>query len=744
MNEERALGLQRNLGFSKSIVVKAEGLSGRLLLLWRQEVMVAELSKSRSHIDVLLSCDRLRIPQLRITGFYGELRQERRKESWYLMRFLKAQSDSPWLCLGDFNEVLLAEEQFGGNGREPWQVAAFQDAVSDCHLSDLGFHGLLYTWDNRQEGDRNVKVRLDRALGDDRFMSQLGVTEVFHLPLAESDHCGLLVEVRETVIPGRRRGRRKPRPFRYENMWKSHGEYMEFVNRTWDPGEGPCNLTAVSSALMSVQSALKKWDREVFGSVKEKVKKLRADLEMERSQTLYTGPTTREREIVAELADVLAREETMERQRSRISWLREGDRNTAFFQAKARARNRTNRIKVLTDEAGHTFTEQEDLERLACQFYQNLFSAQGDLQPELICQHVPQKVTPEMRELEQPFTELEVESALFQMAPNKSPGVDGFSAGFFQTHWQLVKPGVVSAVLGFLNGGDLPEDVNMTLLVLIPKTSNPQDLSQYRPISLCNVLYKLCSKTMANRLRLILDDVISDEQSAFVLGRLIMDNVLIAYECIHYLRIKKGKSGGCAIKLDMATAYDRVEWNYLNAIMLALGFPASWCSLVMKCVSSVSFSVRVNGVFSESFIPTRGIRQGDPISPYLFLLCSEGLSCMIKNIGPQYISRGVRVSRAAPWISHLLFADDCIIFSPATKRGADRVAAILNDYHRGSGQLVNKQKSAILFSTNCQQGNKEEVHTSLQISTEALGEKYLGLPTAAGRGATAAFDYVPA
>jgi hypothetical protein len=119
---------------------------------------------------------------------------------------------------------------------------------------------------------------------------------------------------------------------------------------------------------------------------------------------------------------------------------------------------------------------------------------------------------PEMCDmLERLFTEEEVESVLFQMAPNKAPGVNGFNAGFFQTHWQLVKPCVVSAVLGFLNGGELREDVNKTLLVLILKVSNPQDLSQFRPISLCNVLYKLCSKTMANRLRVILDDVIAEE-----------------------------------------------------------------------------------------------------------------------------------------------------------------------------------------------------------------------------------------
>ena len=143
--------------------------------------------------------------------------------------------------------------------------------------------------------------------------------------------------------------------------------------------------------------------------------------------------------------------------------------------------------------------------------------------------------------------------------------------------------------------------------------------------------------------------------------------MLIAYECIHYLRNKKGKTGACAIKLDMAKAYDRVEWNYLYDIMMALGFPAGWCNLVMRCITSVSFSVRVNGVLSPSFKPSRGIRQGDPISPYLFLLCSEGLTSMLKARGPQYISKGIQVSCRTPWISHILFADDCLIFTQASE-----------------------------------------------------------------------------
>ena len=194
----------------------------------------------------------------------------------------------------------------------------------------------------------------------------------------------------------------------------------------------------------------------------------------------------------------------------------------------------------------------------------------------------------------------------------------------------------------------MPDEVNSTTLVLIPKAKNPQIITNFRPISLCNVIYKLCSKVLPNRLRGFLDEIVSEEQSAFVPRRLITDNVLIAYECTHYLKRKKGKMGACAVKLDMAKAYDRVEWDYLKRIMLTLGFCDTFVSLIMRCVTSVSLSVRVNGVLTDSFRPSRGIRQGDPISPYLFLLCAEGLSCLLKSMGPMYLSRDVRVGIHAP------------------------------------------------------------------------------------------------
>lgn len=292
----------------------------------------------------------------------------------------------------------------------------------------------------------------------------------------------------------------------------------------------------------------------------------------------------------------------MFKQCSRIDWLKEGDRNTAFFHAKSREQAQTNWISALKKEDGSIITNQDDLETEAMDFYLKLFTRQEVLDPGPILNCVPGKVTEQMNEmLLKPFQEDEVREALFMMNPNKAPGPDGLTAGFYQHHWELIGPSVTNAVLDFLQGGDMPEKVNMTTIVLIPKVKQPQEMKQFRPISLCNVVYKICSKLLANRMRPFLDEIVSEEQSDFVPGRLITDNVLVAYECTHYLRRKKGKAGACAIKLDMAKAYDRVEWEYLRKVMLKLGFHVDYVSLVMRCVTSVSFSIKVNGELSKVF-----------------------------------------------------------------------------------------------------------------------------------------------
>ena len=205
---------------------------------------------------------------------------------------------------------------------------------------------------------------------------------------------------------------------------------------------------------------------------------------------------------------------------------------------------------------------------------------------------------------------------------------------FFQKYRSIVGTNVSNLVLNVLNHDMSVSEINKTNIALVPKNKNPQKMTDFRPNSLCNVVHKLSSKTLANRLKAILPFIMLENQSAFVANKLITDNILVAYEIMHYLKHKRGRNDSfMVIKLDMSKAFDRVEWSFIEMIMRKIGFDESWIDLVMKCITSVTYLVIINGSVHGSIVPTRGLKQGDPLSPYLFLLCVEGFSALINEAG---------------------------------------------------------------------------------------------------------------
>lgn len=218
------------------------------------------------------------------------------------------------------------------------------------------------------------------------------------------------------------------------------------------------------------------------------------------------------------------------------------------------------------------------------------------------------------------------------MHPSKSPGPNGMSHFFFQKYWNIIGYDVTEAILPVLNSGHMLRKMNYTHIVLIPRKNDPKQMSDYRPISLGNVVSRILSKVLANRLKLILAKIISDAQSAFVLNRLISDNTTVAYELLHRMRNKrKGKVGQMAVKLDISKAYDQVEWGFLQRIMLKLSLDHRWVTMAMETITIASYVVLINGEPKGFISPSRGIKQGDLLLPYLFLLCAEGLSALLKK-----------------------------------------------------------------------------------------------------------------
>lgn len=247
-----------------------------------------------------------------------------------------------------------------------------------------------------------------------------------------------------------------------------------------------------------------------------------------------------------------------------------------------------------------------------------------------------------------------------------------------------------------MHSGRLLRGINHTHIVLIPKVKCPMSTGQLRPISLCNVVYRVVPNVLANRLSECLSLVISPSQSVFVVGRLIQDNLLLGQGAINYLKSKRqGRQYGLALKLDMSKAYNRVEWEFVEQVMRKMGFCEKW---IMECVSTPSFSVLINGASSGYIVPSRCLRQEDPLSPYLFNICTEGLSSMVSDAE----QRGVRICRGALSISHLFFADDILMFAKATDGEAVAFRDILDQYGRASGHLNNFAKSSCFLARTLQ------------------------------------------
>lgn len=311
----------------------------------------------------------------------------------------------------------------------------------------------------------------------------------------------------------------------------------------------------------------------------------------------------------------------MWKQKSCELWLKEGDRNTKFFHLSTIIRWRRNHIDAIKSEEGHWVTSPTQIKQTILSSFKNLYAKEFVSFPEHLDNLMTNCITEEDNDLLKKIpSREEIKETLFHMHDLKAPSPDGFPALFYKEFWPTVGDAVTNAVLSFFTNGCLPREANSSLIVLIPKSANPTTANNFHPISLCNFVYKVISKILVTNQRPILDKIISPCQSAFIPGRWITENQVIAHELLHSFKMRKVKSGFMALKIDLQKAYDRFNWNFIHAILKNLGFNAMFINWILTCINSVSFEVLVNGGKTGQFNPSRGLRQGDLLSPYLFIL----------------------------------------------------------------------------------------------------------------------------
>lgn len=323
-----------------------------------------------------------------------------------------------------------------------------------------------------------------------------------------------------------------------------------------------------------------------------------------------------------------------------------------------------------------------------------------------------------------PVSAKEVKSAILKIDSNRSPGPDGYGSGFFKAAWDIVGTSVTEAVLEFFQTGELLQQLNATNIALIPKVEAPEFASQYMPISCFNVIYKCISKILCNKLSKAIEIIVADNQAAFVQGRSMIHNILICHDLMrHY---NKKTSPRCLMKIDLKKAYDMVSWEFVEEALNGYGFPQKFTQLIMACVSSTKFTVKVNGGGYGYFPERRGLRQGDSLSPLLVVLVMEYLSRVLKCM------RNLPDFKFHPMcknlkLTHLIFADDLMIFCKGKKESMVRVMEALTHFSEVTGLVANMEKSTI-FIAGVDDQTKEQLLTQTGFELGSLPIKYLGLP----------------
>ena len=398
--------------------------------------------------------------------------------------------------------------------------------------------------------------------------------------------------------------------------------------------------------LKAIKKLLKSWNKEVFGRVEENKKsaltKVAAWDAIESERPLSLEELGTRMTIMEDFKKWSLLEETSWKQKSREIWLKEGDRNTGFIHRMTNSHKRSNTIERI--RIGGEWLEGEGEVRTGIvNAFEGLLSDSGIWRgsPEgLDFSRLDDLVA---SKIEEPFTEEEVHAALLNLKGDKASGPNGFTAAFWQFSWDLVKMDIMDLFKDFYERERFGKGLNYTFLVLIPKRRGAEDLKDFRPISLVGSLYKLIAKVLANRLKKVMNGLVNPAQNAFVEGRQILDASLIANEVIDLMH--KRKERGILCKLYIEKAYDQINWSFILKVLKKMGFGDKWVGWIEWCISVATFSVLVNGSPTGFFGSSRGLRQGDPLLPYLFVLGMEALSLMIDKAAEggyisEYIFKG--------------------------------------------------------------------------------------------------------
>lgn len=715
-----------------SIMNYEESQGGRIWFLWRDTVCITPVYKSDQLITVLVELQNEET--FYCTCVYASNQAEGRKGLW---EDLVNHHDSPcfkrkaWMLMGDFNEILGGEESsiYENTGRTPSGMRDFQNLVLHCNLTDMAYQGPQYTWCNKRE-EGIICKKLDRVLlNEDAFQRFSNAYAVF-----EAGGCSDHMRCKVQLLPLEEKIKK---PFKYVNALGSIPSFLPMIQNYWNSTENiflsTSSMYRFSKKLKNLKPLIRELGKEKLGNLTKRTKEAYEELCTKQSVTLGnpTGDAIREEaDAYGKWLHVASLEENHLKQRAKLHWLDIGDQNNKTYHRAIRTRQAQNLIREIKCPGGMVVKTHQEVKCEAERFFSEFLNRKPDNYVGTSVEDLRDLMnfrcsTDDCNMLEAAVTEEEVRKTLFAMPNNKSPGPDGYPAEFFKTAWAVISREFTVAVQSVFRFGFLPKGVNSTILALIPKKLDSLEMKDYRPIACCNVLYKVVSKILANRLKLLLPRIILDNQSAFVQGRLLMENVLLASELVKDYH-KEAVSPRCVMKIDISKAFDSVQWAFVLESLAALGFPDRFIHWIKLCITTPSFSVQVNGDLAGYFQSSRGLRQGCSLSPYLFVMCMNVLSWKINKAATEK-KFNFHPGCKKLSITHLCFADDLMVFVEGTKESVQGALRVFDEFEAWSGLCISLEKSTIYMAGVLEQ-EKRSILKNFKFSDGQLPVRYLGLP----------------
>ncbi|XP_042519177.1 uncharacterized protein LOC122092947 [Macadamia integrifolia] len=586
------------------------GKALNLWIVWKRNLNIPTvIAESEQHISVSIKWDSTTV---QISFVHASSFRAERRSLWMKLMADSPQSPTPWVIMGDFNATLQSHEKRGSGNFSMGSAAEFGAMVDACVMAQVPSSGMNFTWsNNRRRG--NVRAVLDRSFCNDEWISRFQDCAQTVLDRIASDHAPIMVTSALSQRPPNA-------PFRFHKFWIDHTDFETVVQL----------------------------DIEANG--------------------LDDHSFAREANAKTSLIKALDLHEKLWAEKAKIRWMKQGDRNSKFFHLSAKMRRIRNTIRCLKKQDGTIVEGREQLGDYIVQFFEDFHKATPTIDHVDLLNSIPTVLQPnDIFFLDSIPGDEEIKKAIWELDPDSSPGPDEFTGDFFRRCWNIVEREVCSATRHFFSSSHMPKGINNNFLVLIPKVEGASSLDKFRPLCMGNFFCKIISKVMALRLEKFLPRLISEEQGAFQKGKLIHSNISLASELANMM-FASTRGGGLGLKIDIKKAYATISWHFLFLVLRKFGFSEKWVTWLHQMLISTKISIMVNEGPQGYFDVERGLRQGDPISPLLFIIAEEVLSRGIKSLIHMNKLKPLQGLRGVPAPSHILFADDIFIFSNATMR----------------------------------------------------------------------------